>query len=148
MREKTFTSSFSDLSIGVATVITICLFGISIFGQGQTEVSGTSGNYKIGPGDVIDVSVSKNETLSRTGLRVNNLGTIQLPMLDTDMQAACLTERELADAIKESYRKYLVDPFVNVSVREFNANSVAVIGAVNAPGRFKFQIPISMVEHH
>jgi polysaccharide biosynthesis/export protein len=141
MREKIITSSFSYLSI----VIGICLFGIPCFGQ-ASDGSGANGNYKIGPGDLIDVSVSKNETLSRTGLRVNALGTVQLPMLDADVQAACLTERELADSIKERYRKYLVDPFVNVSVREFNANSVAVIGAVNSPGRFQLQRPIRLVE--
>jgi polysaccharide export outer membrane protein len=103
-------------------------------------------NYKIGPGDVIDVIVSKNETLSRSGLRVTNQGTIQLPMLDTDLPAACMTERQLADTIKERYRKYLVDPYVNVAVREFNASPVAVIGAVNAPGRFQLQRQYRLVE--
>ena len=105
-----------------------------------------TGNYQIGPGDVLDVVVSKNETLSRAGLRVNNLGTIQLAMMDYDVPAACLTERQLADAIKEQYKKYLVDPYVNVSVREFNSNPVAVIGAVNTPGRFQLQRQIRLVE--
>lgn len=103
-------------------------------------------NYKIGPGDVIDVLVSKNETLSRSGLRVSNQGTIQLAMMDTDFPAACLTERQLADALKEKYRKYLVDPYVNVTVREFNSNPVAVIGAVNSAGRFQLQRAIRLVE--
>jgi polysaccharide export outer membrane protein len=103
-------------------------------------------NYKIGPGDVLDVTVSKNAELSRAGLRVGNNGTIQLPMLDTDVPAACMTERELADSIKENYRKYLVNPYVNVTVREFNSNPVAVIGAVNSPGRFQLQRQIRLVE--
>lgn len=103
-------------------------------------------NYKIGPGDVIDVVVSKNETLSRSGLRVSNLGTIQLAMMDTDLPAACLTERQLADTIKEKYRKYLVDPYVIVSVREFDSSSVAVIGAVNSPGRFQLHRSIRLAE--
>jgi polysaccharide biosynthesis/export protein len=120
--------------------------------NGQTPVVQTpsqsiaNDNYRIGPGDVIDVLVSKNDTLSRTALRVSNLGTIQLAMMDTDMPAACLTERQLADAVKEKYRKYLVDPYVNVSVREFNSNPVAVIGAVNSPGRFQLQRQIRLVE--
>ena len=96
-------------------------------------------NYKIGPGDVIDVIVSKNDVLSRTGLRVTNQGTIQLAMMDSDVQAACLTERQLADVIKERYLKYLVNPYINVAVREFNSSPVAVIGAVNSPGRFQLQ---------
>lgn len=114
---------------------------------GQTAVAENAGeNYKIGPGDVIDVSVSNNAVLSKTGLRVSNLGTVQLAMMDTDMQAACLSERELADRIKEAYRKFMVDPYVNVAVTEFNSNPVAVIGAVNSPGRFQLQRPIRLVE--
>lgn len=103
-------------------------------------------NYRVGPGDVLDVVVSKNDTLSRNGLRVSNKGTIQLPMLDSDVPAACMTERQLADSIKEKYRRYLVSPYVNVTVREFNSNPVAVIGAVNSPGRFQLQRPVRIAE--
>lgn len=105
-----------------------------------------SPNYKLGPGDVLDVSVSNNQTLSRAGVRVKNDGTIQLEMLTEDVPAACLTERELADTIREKYRKYLVSPFVNVAVKEFNASPVAVIGAVNSPGRFQLQRQYRLVE--
>ena len=103
-------------------------------------------NYKVGPGDVVDVSVSNNEKLSRTGVRVRNDGTIQLEMLSEDIAAACLTERELADTIREKYRKYLVSPYVTVAVKEFNASPVAVIGAVNAPGRFQLQRQYRLIE--
>jgi polysaccharide export outer membrane protein len=67
-------------------------------------------------------------------------------MLDTDLPAACMTERELADAIKIKYRKFLVEPFVTVAVREYNANPIAVIGAVNSPGRFQLQRKIHLIE--
>lgn len=103
-------------------------------------------NYRIGPGDIIDIIVSQNETLSRSGVRVNQKGTIQIPMFDQDIQAACLTERELADFIRDKYRKYLVSPFVNVAVKEFNSSPVALIGAVNSPGRFQLQRPIRLLE--
>jgi len=105
-----------------------------------------SQNYRIGPGDVIDVLVTKNESLSRTGVRVNAQGTIQLPMLDNDISAACLTESQLAERVEDAYKKYLVSPSVNVSVREFNSNPVAVIGSVNSPGRFQMQRPIRLAE--
>lgn len=117
-----------------------------VYPQPNPTGLGAGQNYKIGPGDVLDVSISKNETLSRSGLRVGNDGTIQLAMLDENIPAACLTERELADAIKVLYRKYLIEPFVNVAVREFNASPVAVIGAVNSPGRFQLQRKLRLVE--
>lgn len=115
-------------------------------GEEKPSQSIVNENYRVGPGDIIDVVVSKNDTLSRNGLRVSNKGTIQLPMLDNDVPAACLTERQLADEIKEKYKKYLVSPYVNVTVREFNSNPVAVIGAVNSPGRFQLQRPVRIAE--
>lgn len=122
----------------------------SVFSQANGEEtrsrSVVNENYRLGPGDILDVVVSKNDTLSRNGLRVSNTGTIQLPMLDSDVPAACLTERQLADEIRELYKKYLVYPYVNVTVREFNSNPVAVIGAVNSPGRFQLQRPIRIAE--
>lgn len=120
-------------------------FGQTAKDEKPSRMSGNE-NYRLGPGDILDVVVSKNDTLSRNGLRVSNKGTIQLPMLDNDIAAACQTERQLADTIREQYKKYLVNPYVNVTVREFNSNPVAVIGAVNSPGRFQLQRPIRVIE--
>jgi len=136
--------------IGAGVLFSLILLGsiAMLFGQvAEKPAQGSSSpNYKIGPGDVIDVVVAKNETLSRGGLRVGNDGTIQLPMLDDNVVAACMTERQLADSIKERYRKYLISPFVNVAVREFNASPVVVIGAVNSPGRFQLQREFRLLE--
>lgn len=103
-------------------------------------------NYRIGPGDVIDITVSKSDILSRSAVRVSNQGTIQLAMLDADTQAACLTERQLAEVIREKYKKFLIEPYVTVAVKEFNSNPVAVMGAVNSPGRFQLQKQLRLVE--
>jgi polysaccharide export outer membrane protein len=67
-------------------------------------------------------------------------------MADADLTAACLTESQLAGVIKDKYKKYLLEPYVNVSVREFNSTPVAVIGAVNSPGRFQLQRTIRLTE--
>ena len=111
-----------------------------------SPAAAVSETYKIGPGDVLDVVVNKNAELSRTGIRVGYDGKIQLAMFDEDVPAACLTERQLADAIRDKYKKFLVNPYINVAVREFNSNPVAVIGAVNSPGRFQLQRQIRLVE--
>ncbi len=140
----------SGFQIFLVTLVAFLIQGPSVFGQTTPEEKSPQSivneNYRVGPGDILDVVVSKNDTLSRNGLRVSNKGTIQLPMLDSDVPAACLTERQLADSIKEKYKKYLVNPYVNVTVREFNSNPVAVIGAVNSPGRFQLQRPIRIAE--
>lgn len=110
-------------------------------------VSGQDTNYRIGPGDIIDVTVSPaGSELSRSGIRVNNQGMVQLPKLDLEIQAGCMTERELAEQLKEKYKKYVLNPYVIVAVKEFNSNPVAVIGAVNVPGRFQLQRPIRLID--
>lgn len=140
--------AFGGLFCGLSLIVGL----LAVYASGQvpdTErpaVSAADENYMIGPGDVIDVSVSKNDTLSRAGARVSDRGTIQLPMLDEDIPAACMTERQLADQIKEKYKKYVINPFINVSVREFNSNPVALIGAVQSPGRFQVQRPMRLLE--
>lgn len=102
--------------------------------------------YRIGPGDVVDVVVSKNDVLSRSAVRVDNEGMIQLPMIEAGIQASCRTERELAEDIRTRMLKYMYNPSVYVSIKEYNSQPVAVIGAVNTPGRFKFQRRVRLLE--
>ena len=103
-------------------------------------------SYRIGPGDILDISVSKHEDYSRLGVRVGNNGMIQIPRDENELLAACKTARELADEIKVRYGRYLRNPFVYVQVKEFQSQPVAVIGAVNAPGRFQLQRRIRLLE--
>lgn len=134
------------------TVFAFLIAGLlawTVLGQGTTpdESSPTrSQNYRIGPGDVIDIVVGQSPTLSRIGVRVNNEGRIQLPMIEEDVLVACSTERELSDMIREKYKKFVINPDVIVAVKEVNSNPVAVIGAVAAPGRFQLQRPVKILE--
>jgi polysaccharide biosynthesis/export protein len=87
--------------------------------------------YRIGPGDVLDVRVVKAPELSRESVRVDQRGIIHLPMLEGDIKAACLTETELAQQVADLYREYKRNPSVDVFVKEYQSQPVAVIGAVN-----------------
>jgi polysaccharide export outer membrane protein len=102
--------------------------------------------YRIGPGDVIEVRVLKAPELSLDAVRVDQQGMIRLPMLEDDIQAACLTEAELAGKIARLYLNYKRNPNVSVFVREFQAQPVAVIGAVNTPGQFRLQRQVRLLE--
>src|SRR5947209_490418 len=68
--------------------------------------------YRIGPGDVLDVRVARAPELSRDAVRVDQGGMIRMPMLDNDIQAACLTEGEVAANIAKLYLKYKNEPHV------------------------------------
>ena len=117
--------------------------------ESAAKSSGTAGNdtrYRIGPGDVLDVRVSRAPELSREAVRVDQSGNIRMPMLDTDIPAACQTEGELAQNIATLYRKYKNEPHVDVFVKEFQSQPVAVIGAVRGPAQFKLQRQVKLLE--
>src|SRR6266487_2360499 len=90
--------------------------------------------YRIGPEDVLQVSVWKNEALSRT-VPVRPDGKISLPLLN-DVQAAGLTPMQLAAAIEDGFKKYITSPQVTVSVTEINSRRVYVTGEVTRTGAF------------
>src|SRR2546426_4412011 len=102
--------------------------------------------YRIGPGDVLDIRVARAPELSRESVRVDQGGMIRMPMLSNDIPAACLTEGELAENVAKLYRKYKNDPHVDVFVREFQSQPVAVIGAVKGAAQFKLQRRVRLLE--
>ena len=114
--------------------------------SGSFPGAATDERYRIGPGDVLEVRVLRAPELSREGVRVDQSGMIRMPMLDTDIQAACLTETELAASIAKLYLKYKREPRVEVFVKEFQSQPVAVIGAVRGPAQFKLQRPVRLSE--
>lgn len=101
-------------------------------------------NYRVGPGDVLDVRVFNQAQLSGER-RVDEVGRIRMPFI-ADLQAACLTEAELAQQITEKLKRILRDPQVDVFVKEYKSLPVAVIGAVNQPARFQLQRRVRLLE--
>lgn len=101
-------------------------------------------SYRIGPGDILDIRVFGRPEMTKD-VRVDNYGRVRLPFLE-EMQASCMTESELATVIAEKYKKYLRDPQVDVMVKEFRSQPVAVIGSVSAPGRYQLQRRIRLLE--
>ena len=135
------------LGVGICLIFLICgAAGQDVAVEAENLALNKSANYRIGPGDVIDIVVDNNDTLSRKGVRVSNSGTIPLAMLDGEFQVACQTESEISDFVREKYKRYILDPRVTVSVKTFESKPVAVIGAVNSPGRFQLQRSMRLLE--
>ena len=103
-------------------------------------------SYRIGAGDVLDVRVFNRPQLSRDAVRVDGRGMIRMPLIEGEIRAACRTEADLAREIETRYLKYQRSPHVDVFVKEFQSQPVAVIGAVNLPGRFQLQRPMRLLE--
>ena len=102
--------------------------------------------YRIGAGDVLDVRIYNRPQLSRDAVRVEGNGMIRMPLIETEIQAACLTEGELAKEIATRYTKYYRNLQVDVFIKEFHSRQIAIIGAVNDQGRFELQRRIRLLE--
>jgi polysaccharide export outer membrane protein len=102
--------------------------------------------YRIGPGDVLDIRILNRPNLSRDSVRVEGNGTIRMPLIEGAISAACMTETELAKSIAERYLKYYRNPQVDVFIKEFKSSQVAIIGHVGEQGRFMLQRRIRLLE--
>ena len=107
--------------------------------------SKTDDRYRVGPGDVLDIRFYNRPQLSGI-VRVSMNGKIQMPLIEGEIQAACRTESELAKDIATLYLKYQRNPYVEVLVKEYASTPVAVIGAVDKPGRFQLTRRVRLLE--
>ena len=110
--------------------------------KASSKTSDTS--YHIGIGDLLDVRVLNHPEMSRK-TRVEGTGIIRMPYVG-EVPATCLTETQLSQTITEKYRKYIREPNVDIFIEEYNSQLVAVIGAVDKPGRFQLQRRVRLIE--
>jgi len=115
-----------------------CVCGLVMFALGSPlllpgadEV--VEGDHKIAPLDIINIDVVGEKDLTKE-LRVSSSGTITFPFLGS-IEVKGKTPAEVEDLLKEKLGKdYLVDPQVIVTVKEYRARTVTVMGQVNKPG--------------
>jgi polysaccharide export outer membrane protein len=92
-------------------------------------------NYKIGPLDVLDITVWQVESLNRT-VSVDASGEMDFPLIGT-VHAAGKTPRELGKEMAARLsQNYLEAPQVSVSVKEQLSQRFTIEGSVKTPGIF------------
>jgi polysaccharide export outer membrane protein len=90
--------------------------------------------YQVRPGDVLQVSVWKEDYLERDVL-VRPDGGISFPLAG-DVVAADHTVSEIRDSIAQKLARYIPDPVVTVAVKEIGGNKIYILGQVQRPGTF------------
>ncbi len=91
-------------------------------------------NYKIGPGDLLSISVWKEEGLQQDVL-IRPDGGMTFPLAG-DLLAGGKSIGELQKTIVDKIKQYIPDPVVTVSLRQLQNNKIFVVGKVNRPGDF------------
>lgn len=119
----------------VATVVTIT--ALPVYAEdGLTAGLGSQVDlgYRLGPEDVLQVSVWKDEHLTREVV-VRPDGMFSFPLVD-DIQAEDRTVEEIRDDLVKRLTKYIPNPNVSVAVAKVMSYKVYVIGRVNKPGEY------------
>jgi polysaccharide export outer membrane protein len=91
-------------------------------------------NYLLSPGDLIEISVWKEESMQEQTLVAPD-GNITFPLAGTIM-AAGKPMFALEETIAVKLADYIADPVVTVKLLQNNGNTIFVIGKVNKPGQY------------
>ena len=135
--------AYSNLSKLPKCAVSVLLGSIVLSsGLAFADEPATSGNiqitegpaYRIGPEDVLEISVWREEELHREVL-VRPDGGISFPLAG-DLQVAGRTPQEVQKEITTRIKKYIPDAVVTVSAKKISGYTIFVIGRVNKPGQF------------
>ena len=106
--------------------------GSTITAAQCTPPQRTSDDYRIGPGDRLQIVVWRNDELSTT-VPVRPDGKISTPLID-DVTASGKTPSELAGEMEQVLSEYLRTPEVSVIVASQGAaNQIQIVGEVVNP---------------
>ncbi len=112
--------------------------------RGKPAPGEMGAEYRIGPEDILQISVFSNDALSRT-VPVRPDGMITLPLLN-DVKAAGLTPMELRDSLMKKFVEFVPSPEVAVIVTEVKSFMISVIGQVAKPGRYDLRSSATIVD--
>lgn len=126
MSTRGFLQGLQAVVLGVATLV----------GVAAQAADGPDNNpaYRIGPEDVLQVSVWKEEGLDKEVL-VRPDGGMSFPLAG-DMTVAGKTPKQVQEEIRRRIQRYIPEAVVTVAVNKVSGYSVFVIGQVKSPGQF------------
>lgn len=103
------------------------------------------GSYQINAGDVLEIFVWSEETLSRQVI-VRPDGFVTLPLAG-EFRAGGKTPAELTEAISGVLKGYLNDdPVVTVTLVSVEGNIIYILGKVNRPGAFPVSSTVDVAQ--
>lgn len=108
--------------------------GLPSAGQDPQEKMSTE--YRIGAKDLLEIKVLGEDKLSTT-VRVSEDGKITFPYLgeiQVDGLTAAQLEKTLSRLLEE---KYIINPQVKVSIKEFRSKRVSILGAIGKQGSYE-----------
>ncbi len=102
-------------------------------------------DYRIGPGDILQITVWKEPDASVPLAVVRSDGKISVPLLK-DITAAGMTPSELERYLTNRLGKLIHDADVTVVVKEIHSEKIYLIGAVKREGPIPMQSSMTVLQ--
>ncbi|NDY72430.1 polysaccharide export protein [Desulfobacter hydrogenophilus] len=116
----------------------------NVVAANSTE-SSTDGDYKIGVGDVLQVTTWKEEDLTFENVFVRNDGKITIPLLD-DIQAEGRTTMQLKKIIETGLADFVEAPTVTVVLANPGSQKYYILGEVVGVGEYPLIKKLTVVQ--
>jgi polysaccharide biosynthesis/export protein len=136
------TSAFRPIFL--ATVMTALPATAQTIPSASAPAALASGEYSIGPEDVVQVWVWKEPDLSTTAM-VRPDGKISLPLIG-ELEAKGKTAQQLQQEVGKQLAVYLSQPVVTVVVKEVNYPKISVLGQVRKPDVYKIRQTMTVLD--
>ena len=118
-------------------------------GSGQAQVMEKLSNivskeYIIGAEDVLEITIWRNQDLSKT-VQVRPDGKVSLPIIG-DVAAVGRTPAQQADEITAKLKPYVQNPAVAILVKEVNSYTIFLLGEVVKPGKYPLKSKTTLLQ--
>ncbi|MBW2122661.1 MAG: polysaccharide biosynthesis/export family protein [Deltaproteobacteria bacterium] len=131
--------------MGFRNTVWILIFSLVLAALLPARRCRPEADYTIGPGDVLAIRVWGNDDLTRDVV-VSPDGSFCFPLIG-EVQARGRSSDEVGRILSRRLADgYLVDPQVEVSVKEYRSKKVYVLGEVVRPGAYPLESRASIIE--
>jgi polysaccharide export outer membrane protein len=101
-------------------------------------------DYLIGPGDILNIAVWKDEALTRQMVVLPD-GKIAFPLIG-QIQASGRTVADITKELEQKLSRFLPEVDLSVAVHQVKSMIIYVIGRVNKPGHFELNTDVNVLQ--
>ncbi|CCH50112.1 polysaccharide biosynthesis/export family protein [Pseudodesulfovibrio piezophilus] len=102
-------------------------------------------DFRLGAGDILEVSVWGDEALTRPNVIIRPDGMVSFPLVG-DMKAAGKTVEALRKEFEKRIKEYVSDAPVTIMLQQLGSPQVYVVGKVNRPGVYLMSGQITVLQ--
>jgi protein involved in polysaccharide export with SLBB domain/outer membrane lipoprotein SlyB len=129
----------------------LAVFEAPIENEVFTTIDGVV-EYKIGPGDVLEITYWEGSTSTKEEILVRPNGKISFSFVE-DVPAKGLTASQLDKLLTKNLSRYVRKPRIDVIIKEFNSKTVTLLGAIayrnvsdTGPGEYRLSGKTTLLE--